>query len=208
MERDVMSQWNKMQKYDEYTESRLFQIARNVSLVLFALLFSGCVVHQKQSKYIDAVEAPFHDLNLIQKGIPSVLVEAEIAPYLVPSDQSCEALSASIYALDEALGSDQKGHLNDPTMYDRAVEELDSQAVDAIRNTTESILPFRGWVRKLSGAARHNKRIARANAAGVIRRAFLKGVRVSKNCPMVIPQQPFGPTTLNNIPFTHFNDGT
>lgn len=208
MERDITSLWNKMQKYDGYADSRVFQIVRNVSLVLLVLLFSGCVVHQKQSKYIDAVEAPFHDLNLIQKGIPSVLVEAEIAPYLVPSDQSCEALSASIYALDEALGSDQKGHLNDPTMYDRAVEELDSQAVDAIRNTTESILPFRGWVRKLSGAARHSKRIARANAAGLIRRAFLKGVRVSKNCPMVIPQQPFRPSALNHTPYIPFYDGT
>lgn len=203
-----MSLWNKMQKNQRGKRFYLSQIMRHSTLILLALSFAGCVVHPKQSKYIDAVEAPFHDLNLIQKGIPSVLVEAEIAPYLVPTDQSCESLSKSIYTLDIALGSDQKGHLNDPTMYERAVEELDSQAVDAIRNTTESLLPFRGWVRKLSGAARHSKRIARANAAGLIRRAFLKGIRVSKNCPMVIPQQPFGPTVLNHIPFQTLNNRT
>lgn len=203
-----MSLWNKMQKNEIGKRLHISQILRYSTLILLALSMTGCVVHQKQSKYIDAVEAPFHDLNLIQKGIPSVLIEAEIAPYLVPMDQSCESLSASIYALDIALGSDQKGHLSDPTVYERAIEELDSQAIDAIRNTTESLLPFRGWVRKLSGAARHSKQIARANAAGLIRRAFLKGVRVSKSCPMVIPQQPFGPAVLNLIPFHTLNSRT
>ncbi|GAC1369094.1 MAG: hypothetical protein NVS3B3_00490 [Aquirhabdus sp.] len=200
-----MSRWNKMQKYKEYTQLR---VLHHSALIVFVLSLTGCVVHQKQSKYIDAVEAPFHDLNLIQEGIPSVLVEAEIAPYLVPSDQSCEALSKSIYELDIALGADQKGHLNDPTMYERAVDELDEHALDAIRSTTESLLPFRGWVRKLSGAARHTKRIARANAAGLIRRSFLKGIRVTKNCPMVLPQQPFGPTTLNFTPLKKMNGRT
>jgi hypothetical protein len=187
---------------------RSFLVLRHLALICCALSLTGSVVHQKQSKYIDAVEAPFHDLNLIQKGIPSVLVEAEIAPYLVPSDQSCEALSKSIYELDAALGADQKGHLQDPTLYERAVDELDEQAVDAIRNTTESVVPFRGWVRKLSGAARHAKRISRANAAGLIRRSFLKGIRVSKNCPMVLPQQPFGPSALNFTSFRKVNGRT
>lgn len=186
----------------------LFQVLCRSVLILFVLSLTGCVTHKKQSKYMDAVEAPFHDLNLIQKGIPSILVEAEIAPYLVPSDQSCEALSASIYELDVALGADQKGHLKDPTMYERAMEELDEQAVDAIRNTTEGVVPFRGWVRKVTGAARHAKRISRANAAGLIRRSFLKGIRVSKNCPMVIPQQPYGPTALNLLPFKKLNGRT
>lgn len=205
MESDRTSLSNKMQKYEKH---KLLQAFRHSALILFALSLTGCVVHHKQSKYIDAVEAPFHDLNLIQKSIPSVLVEAEAAPYLVPTDQSCEALSASIYALDEALGIDQKGLLPEPTLYERAVEELDKQALDAIRNTTESLLPFRSWVRKLSGANRHAKRIARANVAGTIRRAFLKGIRVSKNCPMVVPQQPFGPTALNHLPLKQLNGRT
>jgi hypothetical protein len=153
----------------------------------------------KQSRYIDAVEAPFNDLNLVQAGIPSILVEAEIAPYLVPMDQSCEALDSSIHQLDIALGADQTGHASDPTLYERALDEADNQAVGAIRSTTESMLPFRSWVRKLSGADRHTKQVARANAAGLIRRAFLKGVRISKNCPMVMPQQPYGKTAFDHL---------
>jgi hypothetical protein len=176
---------------------------RHLSIgVLLALMLSACVTPQKQSRYIDAVEAPFNDLNLVQAGIPSVLVEAEIAPYLVPTDQSCEALASSIYELDTALGADQTGHASDPTLYQRALDEADNQAVGVIRSTTESILPFRSWVRKLSGADRHAKQMARANAAGLIRRAFLKGVRVSKSCPLVMPQQPYGKNALDHPP--HF----
>ncbi len=173
-------------------------IGRQSTLVLFALILSACVTPHKQSRYIDAVEAPFNDLNLVQAGIPSILVEAEIAPYLVPTDQSCEALDANIHDLDSALGADQTGHTSDPTLYERALEEANNQAVGAIRSTTESILPFRSWVRKLSGADRHAKQVAKANAAGLIRRAFLKGIRVSKSCPLVMPQQPYGKTAFDH----------
>ncbi len=173
-------------------------IGRQSTLVLFALILSACVTPHKQSRYIDAVEAPFNDLNLVQAGIPSILVEAEIAPYLVPTDQSCEALDANIHELDGALGADQTGHTSDPTLYQRALDEANDQAVGAIRSTTESVLPFRSWVRKLSGADRHAKQVAKANAAGLIRRAFLKGIRVSKSCPLVMPQQPYGKTAFDH----------
>jgi hypothetical protein len=166
--------------------------------IFLALILSACVTPHKQSRYIDAVEAPFNDLNLVQAGIPAILVEAEIAPYLVPTNQSCEVLDLSIYELDSALGADQIGHDSDPTLYQRALEEADNQAVGALRSTTESILPFRSWVRKLSGADRHTKQVAKANAAGLIRRAFLKGIRISKNCPMVMPQQPYGKTAFDH----------
>jgi len=44
------------------------------------------------------------------------------------------------------------------------------------------VIPFRGWIRKLTGAERYSKRVAAAITAGAVRRAFLKGVRVMKNC--------------------------
>lgn len=179
-------------------KNKTTHIQRQALVVLLALMLSACVTQHKQSRYLEAVEAPFNDLNLVQVGIPSILVEAEIAPYLVPVDQSCEALDANIHELDSALGADQTGHAIDPTLYERALEEVNDQAVGALRSTTESILPFRSWVRKLSGADRHAKQVARANAAGLIRRAFLKGIRVSRSCPLVMPQQPY-----RNAAFDH-----
>jgi hypothetical protein len=43
-------------------------------------------------------------------------------------------------------------------------------------------VPFRGWVRKLSGAERYSRQVAAAIAAGAARRAFLKGLAQGKGC--------------------------
>jgi len=43
-------------------------------------------------------------------------------------------------------------------------------------------VPFRGWLRKLSGAELHSKKVAKAIAAGTIRRAFIKGIKSTKQC--------------------------
>jgi hypothetical protein len=45
------------------------------------------------------------------------------------------------------------------------------------------VVPYRGWVRKLTGAERYSKEVAAAIAAGTVRRAFLKGVVVTRGCP-------------------------
>lgn len=52
------------------------------------------------------------------------------------------------------------------------------------------MIPFRGWVRKLSGAERHSRKVEAAIAAGTVRRAFLKGVAITKDCSWrVAPSQ-------------------
>ena len=44
-----------------------------------------------------------------------------------------------------------------------------------MRRTVEGFVPFRSWLRKLSGAEKHSKQVAAAITAGAIRRAYLKG---------------------------------
>ena len=46
------------------------------------------------------------------------------------------------------------------------------------------IVPFRGWVRKLSGAERHARDVAAAIGAGAVRRAFLKGIAGQRGCKL------------------------
>nr|QQZ48666.1 hypothetical protein JKL49_14210 [Phenylobacterium glaciei] len=38
------------------------------------------------------------------------------------------------------------------------------------------LIPFRGWVRRLSGAQRHDSLVTAAINAGAVRRAYLKGL--------------------------------
>ena len=131
-----------------------------------------------------AVEAPLADLNLVQQKIPPVLEAAVKAPYALPSERSCPALVNEVRALDAALGPDLDTPPTpaDPGLVARGTNLVGDTANDALRGAAESVIPFRGWVRKLDGAERHSKAVAAAIAAGSVRRAFLKGVGQSLNC--------------------------
>ena len=48
---------------------------------------------------------------------------------------------------------------------------------------------MRGWVRKLSGAERHDRLVQTAITSGHVRRAYLKGLGESRGCnPPATPQ--------------------
>lgn len=128
----------------------------------------------------DAVQAPLEDLNLRREDIPAVLHEATAAPYSVAGLGRCSALSAEIARLDDALGPD----IDSPSYGEAA--SVDQQAaglaLDAVRDTATDFIPFRSWVRRLSGAAQHSRQVQAAIRAGLVRRAFLKGVGMQRNC--------------------------
>jgi hypothetical protein len=131
-----------------------------------------------------AVTAPLSDLNLVKAEIPPVLVEAQKAPYGVPADRSCSALAADIQALDAVLGADLDTPVtaSNPSLIERGTGAVSHAAVGAIRSAAEGAIPYRGWVRKLSGAERYSKEVAASIAAGTIRRAFLKGLGQASGC--------------------------
>jgi len=137
-----------------------------------------------QTKVTDAATAPLADFNLVQAEIPPVLLQAQKQSYKVPADQGCPALNAEIADLDAVLGADLDAPPGDdkPTLLERGGTEAKNSAIGALRRTTEGVVPFRGWIRKLSGAERYSKKVAAAITAGTVRRAFLKGLRVSAQC--------------------------
>jgi hypothetical protein len=153
---------------------------------LFALLcvlaLTGCAADQ-QSRVTDAALTPLSDLNLTQAVIPPVLIEAEKQPYQMPADKTCLALYAQVNALEDVLDADFDAPPVPPgTDMERGSAALNDAAINAFRRTVEGAVPFRGWVRKLTGAERHSRLIARAIAAGTARRSFLKGVAMSRGC--------------------------
>ncbi|MFL6697165.1 MAG: hypothetical protein ACJ8GJ_08380 [Vitreoscilla sp.] len=131
-----------------------------------------------------AVEAPLADLNLVQDKIPVVLEAAVKAPYALPSQRDCAALANEVRMLDGALGADldTPPTLANPGLVERGTNLVGDTANDALKGAAESVIPFRGWVRKLDGAERHSKEVAAAIAAGSVRRAFLKGVGQTLGC--------------------------
>jgi len=148
-----------------------------------AVALSACAASDRENA-TNAATVPLSDLNLVHAEIPASLVEAEKHPYALPKDFSCEAMQGEIRELDAALGPDLDAPASDsnPSIIERASHEAKSAAVGTIRSTTEGVTPYRGWIRKLSGAERYSKKVAAAIAAGTVRRAFIKGIRVSKEC--------------------------
>jgi len=141
---------------------------------------------QVQGTVTQFVTTPLGDLNVIRTEIPQVLVAARKEPYALPADSSCAALAAEVQELSLVLGPDldatPQGE-NDDSEDDGGV--VVEAASGAIRGAAEGIMPFRGWVRKLSGAAGHTKEAAAAIHAGTVRRAFLMGLGQTGGCKLI-----------------------
>lgn len=177
-------------------------------VVVLSVLLAGCATSKTsqtpgaESRITEAVATPFSDLNLIRTKIPDVLIEAKKNPYLSPFDLSCTGLSDEVRTLDVALGPDLDvpKDPSKPTLMERGTVTVGDAAVDALKGAAGGLLPFRSWVRKLTGAERHSKEVTAAIAAGVVRRSFLKGIGLSRGCeapaaplPRVEPDTPDSP---------------
>ena len=162
-----------------------------IAAALLLILSAACTT-QNQSAVADATTTPLRDINLVHAEIPVVLVEAQQAPYGVPANYSCSSLESGIHALDEVLGPDldTPATANNPGLIERGSNAASTAAIGALQSTAEGVVPFRSWVRKLSGAERYSNKVAAAIAAGVVRRAFLKGLRVSMECHDLALLQP------------------
>ena len=165
--------------------------ALTLAVATLALSLAGCASPDtakgaaKEGVQIQkAIEAPLADLNLVQEKIPPVLQAALKAPYALPSQRSCPDLANEVRGLDAALGADldTPPTAADPGLVERGANLVGDTANDALRGAAESVIPFRGWIRKLDGAERHSKQVAAAIAAGSVRRAFLKGVGQALGC--------------------------
>ncbi|HET9159901.1 MAG TPA: hypothetical protein VFN88_04760, partial [Caulobacteraceae bacterium] len=86
----------------------------------------------------------------------------------------CQTLVGEIAELNAALGPDVDVA---PTKASRNAEELVGEAVRGAVG-----LPFRGVVRRVTGAEAHDRQLRRAVTAAVARRGFLRGVALGRDC--------------------------
>lgn len=131
-----------------------------------------------------AVTAPLDDLNLRAQPIPMVLLQAEANPYDLRNLTHCTTIAAEVGRLDEALGPDTDEPPRQDGSYrsEQAADAAAKATLDAIRGTTTDFIPGRSWVRRLSGAEQHSRHVQSAIQSGRMRRAFLKGIGMQRNC--------------------------
>lgn len=131
---------------------------------------------QRNDSIESAITSPAEDLNLKRTEMPEVLNRAEADPYQLANTETCSAIASEIAQLDEALGVDRDAP-------QPVGGEQEKAAAAAVRTGVQAFVPFRGVVRWISGAARHEERLEAAINAGAARRGFLKGKALGMNCP-------------------------
>jgi hypothetical protein len=157
-----------------------------------------------EAQLLEATTTPLSDLNIVRAEIPPTLMAALKSPYARPAIASCDGIAAEIRALDAVLGADLDTPVTpiNPNLIPHSFDALFQQgselateaamgaAVGAVRGAASGIVPYRSWVRKLTGAERYSKEVAAAIAAGGVRRSYLKGFGQASGC--ALPAAPRG----------------
>lgn len=119
---------------------------------------------------------PVTDVGVKKVVVPPVLQRAIAAPYGAAGTASCTQITSGIRQLNGALGADFVAGAQ--TNENRASKIAEAGG----KTIVNSLLPFRGLVREVSGAAPAQRRLNAAIDAGYARRGFLRGLAQAKRC--------------------------
>jgi hypothetical protein len=125
-------------------------------------------------------ESPLRDLNVLRTKIPEVLLRAMADPYERPGPGRCADLVERLKPLNEALGEDLD--VTSKEGQQGMIAKGKTTALTVASGAASDVIPFRGWIRKLSGAEQHDRYVQAAITAGAVRRAYLKGLGEAKGC--------------------------
>ncbi len=127
-----------------------------------------------------AVVAPLRDINVVRSQIPDLLKTAMADPYAPPAT-GCAPLKTEIDNLDAVLGDDYDDPKDDGKN-DPEAGGLSRPVMGVVARTITDVIPMRGWVRRLTGAERHDQLVRDAIKAGFVRRGYLKGLQNAGTC--------------------------
>lgn len=131
-------------------------------------------ITDREPGVMDVARTPMTDLNLSRTEVPALLAEAQQRPYSLQGLDTCEQLTRAVDEFNTVLGPDL-----DLPQAERARLSGGRIAQWAVGR----FIPFRGLIREISGANRQQREVEAAIQAGLMRRAFLKGVGVARRCP-------------------------
>ena len=119
---------------------------------------------------------PARDVGAKKIEIPVPIQQAAVAPYSLRGLNGCTRLDRAIFELNDVLGPDYDGAV---AVHENKAGKLAEAGGKTIVNT---IIPFRGLVREISGAAPAERRLNADIRAAFARRGFLRGVATARKC--------------------------
>lgn len=119
---------------------------------------------------------PARDVGAKKVAVPPVLQRAIAAPYGASGTASCGQIRSGLAELNAALGPDFVAGAQ--TNENRASKIAEAGG----KTIVNSLIPFRGLVREVSGAAPAQRRLNAAIDAGYARRGYLRGLAKAKGC--------------------------
>jgi hypothetical protein len=125
----------------------------------------------------DIVLQPVKDVGIAKTKIPELLAHAQAQPYASPG-KGCKGVVSAISELNGVLGPDFGTNSKEN---ENKFGKLAAAGGEAVVNT---LIPFRGLVREVSGAAPAERRLDAAVNAGLARRGYLRGLAVSRGCKL------------------------
>lgn len=133
-------------------------------------------VVETSKKAGDIAMQPARDVGVKKIDIPLPIQQAAAAPYSLRGLKTCAQLSRAVFELNDVLGPDYDGAV---TTHENKVGKLAEAGGKTIVNT---IIPFRGLVREVSGAAPAERHLDADIRAALARRGFLRGVATARRC--------------------------
>lgn len=157
-------------------DRRTFHMLLMAGAVLSSLAVSPLAAQQDSTldKAGKIASQPARDVGVAKTKVPPILQKAVENPYSRTATKTCHQISTEIAALSEELGPD----FGTSQKEDRAgkLAEAGGQTV------VNSLIPFRGVVREVTGAASADRRLDDAIRAGFARRGYLRGLQTARGC--------------------------
>ena len=147
-----------------------------IAAATLSLLLSGTALAQDKDKPRDDTLDRAGEIASQPDEIPPVLLKAVENPYATPPSRTCTGLNRGLGELNAVLGDDFVAGKE-------ANENRTGKIASAVGKTVvNSLIPFRGLVREISGAAPAERRLQAAVTAGIARRGYLRGLASAKGC--------------------------
>ena len=133
---------------------------------------------------------PLRDIGVIRPDIPPLLRNLEYPYSTVSLASGCPAVAYEIGELDAVLGPESFQPGPERNIWDKGGDLAERGTIAAAQSAANGLIPFRSWVRLITGASAAEREALRAFANGQQRRTFLRGYGASLGCGDIVPAPP------------------